>query len=70
LIEVNNMMAERTDDSLEPIDFGVDSGTETAHKLLVVDVTPDQWDKLQSGHLSLPEGWSLEGAVPFEKDNF
>jgi len=67
LVEVNELMAERTDDSLEPIDFGVDMGTDTEHKLLVVDITPDQWDRLKSGGVSLPDGWSLDAAISYTK---
>ena len=43
LIEVNTLIAERTDaalDPLDPLDFGVDVGFDGEHKLLVLDVTP------------------------------
>jgi hypothetical protein len=66
LVEVNQLMGDRTDDALEPIDFGADRGTETAHKLLVLDVTPAQWQRISAGELGLPSGWSLEGEVRFE----
>ncbi len=62
LIEVNRLMGDRTDDMLEPIDFGVDAGTETAHKLLVLDVTPEQWKRISTRRLRLPPGWTLDGA--------
>ncbi|MFO0946733.1 MAG: hypothetical protein U1D30_12430 [Planctomycetota bacterium] len=68
LIEVNQLMGERTDDSLEPIDFGVDSGTETAHRLLVLDVTPDQWRRITSQQLRLPSNWSLKGSIEFANE--
>ncbi len=63
LVEVNNLIGERADDTLEPIDYGVDIGDETEHKLLVLDVTPRQWDRIQEGHLPLPQGWSLRDAI-------
>ncbi len=66
-VEVNNLIGDRTDDSLEPIDFGVDAGTESEHKLLVIDVTPKQWERIRREKLALPRGWSLDGAVPFAK---
>ena len=66
LVEVNRLIGERNDDSLEPIDFGVDMGTETAHKLFVLDVTPEQWDRIRTQKLGLPGNWSLEGAVSYE----
>jgi hypothetical protein len=63
LIEVNNLMGDRTDDALEPIDFGVDTGTDSAHKLFVLDVTPSQWERIQRKTLRLPNGWSLDKAI-------
>jgi hypothetical protein len=41
-VEINNLIGDRKDDILEPIDFGIDIGTETEHKLFVSDVTPEQ----------------------------
>ncbi len=65
-IEVNELVADRNDDSLEPIDFGVDTGMESEHKLLVLDLTPGQWDRLNQSSFPLPLGWTLKDAVPFE----
>lgn len=65
LVEVNRLIGDRNDRSLEPIDFGVDMGTENAHKLLVLDVTPQQWERIQTGKLALPGDWSLEGATKY-----
>lgn len=65
-VEINELMAVRESDPLEPIDFGVDiEGSE--HKLLVVDVTPTQWDRIRRGELSLPTGWSLDQALQFSR---
>ncbi len=61
-IEVNILLGEMTDDALEPVDFGVDTGEETAHKLYVLDVTPAQWEAIQQGRLAPLKGWSLDGA--------
>jgi hypothetical protein len=60
LVEVNEAITS-TDDP-EPIDFGVDAGTDNEHKLIVFDVTPEQWRKIRGGTLSLPEGWTLKGS--------
>jgi len=65
LVEVNKLIGERTDDSLEPIDFGVDRGSDNEHRLLVLDVTPAQWKRIQARKISLPNGWSLDQAVRF-----
>lgn len=64
-VEINKMIGDRTDDSLEPIDFGIDTGTENAHTLLVLDVTPAQWERIRSHQLPLPHDWSLDKALEF-----
>jgi hypothetical protein len=64
-IEINELVADRNDDTLEPIDFGVDTGMETEHKLFVLDVTPSQWDRIRQSRLALPNGWSLNDAVSY-----
>ncbi len=66
-LEVNELMAVRDNDPLEPIDFGVAIGGADAHTLLVLDVTPAQWEKIGRNELRLPEGWSLEGAIRFAR---
>jgi hypothetical protein len=66
-VEVNQLIAELNDDALEPIDFGVDTGSEAEHKLFVLDVTPSQWDAINRGKLALPAGWTLEGAIVPDK---
>jgi hypothetical protein len=67
-IEINGLIGDRDDDTLEPIDFGVDTGMETEHKLLVLDVTPSQWDRIRESSLQLPQGWSLQDAVPYSQN--
>jgi hypothetical protein len=54
------------DDALEPIDFGVNTGSESEHKFFVLDVTPSHWDSITQRTLALPVGWSLEDAIPLE----
>jgi hypothetical protein len=66
LIEVNELIGEMKDDSLEPIDFGVDRGMKSEHKLFILDITPSQWTKIQKGLIKLPQGWTLEGAKQFQ----
>jgi hypothetical protein len=63
LLEVNDLLAEMKDESLEPLDFGVDTGSESEHKLFVLDVTPSQWASIAQHRLSLPAGWSLDDAI-------
>jgi hypothetical protein len=59
-LEINRSIAETADP--EPIDFGVDTGSADAHTLLVLDLTPAQWDAVQKKKLPLPAGWTLEDA--------
>jgi hypothetical protein len=63
LLEVNDLIADRNKTPLEAIDFGVDIGSANSHTLLVLDVTPGQWEKIRVKGLSLPTGWSLEKAI-------
>lgn len=65
LVEVNKLIAARNDDAIEPIDFGVDRGMESAHRLVVLDVTPDQWERIQAGDFALPKDWTLDNAIDF-----
>ncbi len=64
-IEINKLIGDRNDDALEAIDFGIDTGTDNAHKLFVLDVTPEQWERIQAKKLALPADWSLDGAIPY-----
>jgi hypothetical protein len=66
-VEINSLLAEMKDETLEPLDFGVDRGTDVAHKLIVLDVTPSQWKSIERGALPLPDGWKLEDAEVFSK---
>ena len=62
-IEINKLIGNRNDNTLEPIEFGVDTGMETEHKLYVLDVTPNQWSLIEKSLLQLPQDWSLQGAI-------
>lgn len=69
LVEVNKLIGDRNDDALEPIDFGVDTGTETAHKLFVLDITPEQWGRIRTNALPLPGNWSLNNAIAYKSSD-
>ena len=65
-LEVNQLIKEdRSNHQFIPIDFGVDMGEDSEHKLLVIDLTPDQWESIQSDELKLPDGWSLDSKEEF-----
>lgn len=63
-LEINKDMLD-ADDSLEPISFGVDMGSGQEHVLWVVDLTPEQFTRIQRGDLPLPAGWTLDAASRF-----
>lgn len=52
---------------LEPLDFGVDYLSPDNHTLIVLDVTPSQWDRISSGRMKLPDGWSVSDAERIPK---
>lgn len=64
-VEINDMMLERTHELLEPITFGVDRGSESEHRLSMIDVTQDQWKKVLDSRIALPQNWSLQDARHF-----
>jgi hypothetical protein len=67
-VEINELIGDRDEKTLEPIDFGVDTGMETEHKLFVLDVTPGQWDRIRESSLPLPQGWTLQDAVAYSQN--
>lgn len=69
LIEINDRMAEMRDDCLEPLDFGVDRDTALEHRLLVLDVTPGQWEKIKAQQIPLPPGWSMKGSLWMDRQS-
>lgn len=69
LVEINTLMGERLDGSLEAIDFGIDRGESTEHRLVVLDVSANQWKKILQGDIPLPQGWSRENCQEFSPDS-
>lgn len=66
-VEINEQIANRERDPLEPIDFGIETNGATALRLMVLDVTPAQWEKISRKELSLPQGWTLKDATHFSR---
>jgi hypothetical protein len=65
LMEVNDRLA-GPDDSVRPIDFGLDiAGAQ--FKLVVADVTSEQLRQIQQDPSRLPSGWTFDGATPFTR---
>jgi hypothetical protein len=65
LVEVNALATDAG--PVEPLDFGADADLPGAHRVLVADVSPEQWDRLARGELALPPGWALAGARAFDR---
>lgn len=60
VLEVNLALTQREGETPEPIDFGSPvKGLD--YSLMVADITPEQWAKIQDGELPLPAGWRLDG---------
>jgi hypothetical protein len=60
LLEVNRLVA-CPQEEVEAVDFGFD--IEGLHyRLLVADISPAEHQRLESGTLKLPGGWTLQGA--------
>ena len=68
LVEVNELAAVTELDSFDPIEFGVDRGSENEHLVQILDVSPDQWDKIKQNEARLPSGWSLNEMQPFSRN--
>lgn len=62
LVEIKDRIAQPED---EPLDFGVAIGPENPHTLLVMQINTARWEAIRSGEASLPDGWTLEGAVRY-----
>lgn len=68
LLEINKEMLD-ADDHLEPINYGVDMGTGNEHVLWVIDVTPDQYERIRNNSLLLPGTWNIDASVVFRRDS-
>jgi len=67
-LEINKEMLD-PDDHLEPINYGVDMGTGNEHVLWIIDVTPEQYERLQNNTLHLPGTWNLASAVIYRPES-
>ena len=67
-VEVNSLIGDRNDNALEPIDLVSTRERKTPHKLFVLNVTPEQWERIRAHALRLPEDWSLDGARPYSHE--
>jgi hypothetical protein len=64
LVEANTLLTALPDEEVTPVDFGLNvEGLD--FKLLVLDVTPDQWKEIVENRSQLPPGWILDGSQRF-----
>ncbi|WP_337176906.1 hypothetical protein [Paludisphaera sp.] len=68
ILVVNDLLAEMNDALLQPVVFGFNLESEEEHRLLMLDVTPSQWEAINRGEIPLPEGWTLEQADDFDPE--
>ena len=65
-IEVNRFIADIEKNPLLPFDFGVDAGLPSEHHILILDLTPNQWSRIDE--FTLPEGWDLSNKISLGKN--
>lgn len=64
LLEVNE---ETTSSGVLPIYFGPDPASQIYHPSVIIEVTPEEYDKIARGELPLPNGWEL-GDLLYERE--
>lgn len=45
---------------IRPVHFGPDPAVGIHHASVVIEVTPEEYEKVRRGELRLPNGWELE----------
>ena len=66
-VELSELVAGRTDEAARlPVSFGVGRDTGGQHVLSIVDISPEQWDRMRAGTLAPPDGWEIAGGRVFE----
>ncbi len=60
LLEVNTGLYPDPDSPIVPIET-TPAVTDLPFRVLIADVTPDEWKQIQTNRGLLPAGWSLEG---------
>lgn len=48
--------------------FGFVPSAEIPYPLRIAEITPEEWEYVKNGKISLPEVWSLEGATIFTRE--
>jgi hypothetical protein len=61
LLEVNE---NTVPSGIMPLQFGPSPASGIHYSSVIVEVTPDEYEKIQTGELGLPEGWTLGEEIP------
>lgn len=49
--------------------FGFAPSADVPYPLRIAEITPDEWERVQNGEISLPDDWSLEEAEIFTREH-
>jgi hypothetical protein len=61
LLEVNE---NTVPSGIMPIQFGPSPASGVNHPSIIVEVTPDEFQKIQNQQLELPHGWKIGDSIP------
>ena len=61
LLEVNE---NTVPSGVMPIQFGPSLASGIHYSSIIVEVTPDEYEEIQTGKLGLPDGWTLGEEIP------
>lgn len=61
LLEVNE---NTVPSGIMPIQFGPSPGSGLSYPSIIIEVTPDEFQKLQARQLELPHGWTVGDPIP------
>jgi len=49
--------------------FGFAPSVDIPYPLRIAEITPEEWERVQNGEISLPESWSLDDAEIFTREH-
>lgn len=49
--------------------FGCAPSAEVPCPLRIAEITPEEWERVKTGEISLPESWSLDDAKIFDREH-
>jgi len=67
-LEINVLLNISDEGKIEPVDFSPDIN-QLNFQVLVADITPTQWERIEAKQLSLPSGWDLRDCRMLGRDS-